>query len=219
MGINFKLELDLDQKELQEAFQPRLNAIGDAMVTQLAQRGKELASQRLKSGLKLWERGFKVDKIEDGFFVVSMTGKLATMMEDGIKVGEISKMIMSGNRAKANKTGYVDVPIGRDADSLGNISGRKINVSAFKDADSLRQSVSFSDYKKGGIRKEDRIIQRVEDVIKSTEPLTGKSSFMTIRRVTEDSVWPSSPFTGAKIFEDLEAEVESIFNNLADAMI
>lgn len=224
--MQFRLELDLSEQEIKDAFKPRLDATMAAVSGELAQRGRQLASERLNSGLKLWEKGFKVEKVEDGFFVIAIEGKLAKMIEDGAKAGEISDMILNGNRAKANRSGYrdpnsgqqtrknyVDVPIGNDAQVMSGSKG--ISVKSFADADSLRKFVTFSDYKKGGVKHEQRVLKRVEDIIESTNPSSGATSYLTIRRVGEDTKWPASPTQGARVLDQLENELEAVFDDLA----
>lgn len=216
------MNLELDEKELADALRSRVSTALSASIVEAKQKGQELAAQRLRKGLKHWERGFNVHKVDKSFYILSVEGKLSNWMEDGIQPGEISKSIMSGNRINSNKkTGknYVDVPIAKDADSMGNIGSSGVNVTHFADADAMLKHVKFSDYKKKGIRTENRIVRRVEDIIQSTKPKTNKMQYLTIRRVTSDSIWPKTPFSGARVLEDLGIFIEQNFDKLLERFI
>ncbi len=224
--IKFEFDLDLDDKELADGLKSNFDKVVAQTVAKVSARGHQLASQRLKHGLQFWEKGFAVDKVTEGTWLISMTGKLANMMEEGFGRGEIKDMILKGNRAKFNKSqgkNYVDVPIGLDADAMtGQIGKTKVSVQQFKDADSVIKNVQVSDWAKGGVKKEQRITQRVQDVIKSRKPKDSAqaSSFMIIRRVSENSKgWPTSPFEGAKVFDALDLYLEQAFEESLDSLI
>jgi len=227
-----KVKLDLKADDIVSEVEPKLKAAGAATANQLYMRGLEYAKQAFgASGFKNWSNGYKFAKVEDGLYIISVEGKLATMMEDGIETGEISKLIMGGNRAQHNKAegkDYVDVPIHKDADSAGNISiqGQKFQVQGFKNADDLmkqfskpeNKQVKFSRGKE--VEEESRIVARakkVEGLIKSQNPKNGSTAYMTIRRVSKDSVWPSSPYAGGKVLDRLDLEVEKIFATMIDS--
>lgn len=217
--IKFKLDLDLNDKELVDGIKSHWNSAIAALMGSLKSEGERLAASRLKTGLSKWRKGFKVDRVTDDFYIISVDGQLANWMEDGIQPGEISRSIMQGNRADFNKAqgkNYVDVPIAKDADSLtsGGKSAPKVNIQSFRDAASLIKSINTSDWKRGGVRQEKRVIQRVQDIIKSFNPESGQSSFLTIRRVTDDSQWPSSPFAGAKVLNDLDSYIDQNFDSI-----
>lgn len=229
-----KVKLDLNVDDIVSEIEPKLKAAGAATASTVYQRGFEFAKQAFgSSGFKNWSKGYKFAKVEDGLYVISIEGKLANMMEDGIQTGEISKLIMGGNRAQHNKAegkDYVDVPIHKDADSAGNISisGQKFQVQNFKSADDLmkqfskpeKKAVKFSRGK--GVEQEDRIVARakkIEGLIKSDNPADGSTAYMTIRRVTDDSVWPSSPYSGGKVLDQLDLEVERIFATMIDTFL
>jgi hypothetical protein len=224
--FKFEFDLDLDEKELTDGIRENFNSAVAKTVQKVQSQAHLLASQRLKSGLRFWEKGFAIDKIEDGTWMITMTGKLANMMEEGFDKGDIKKMILQGNRAKYNKTEgkrYVDVPLPLNADDMtGNIGKTKVNVQQFKDADAVIQSVKISDWAKGGVKKERRIVQRVEDVIKSRKPKDSesKSQYMMIRRVSENSKgWPVSPFKGANVFEALDLYLERAFEESLNSLL
>lgn len=229
MKVKAKLSLKVD--ELISDFQPLLEAAGAATAAAVYQKGLEYAGNTFgRSGLGNWTKGYKFSKVEDGLFIISIEGKLAMMMEDGIAVGEISKLIMGGNRAQHNKAegkNYVDVPMHKDADSAGNISiqGQKFQVQGFKNADEVMQHFSKPEAKQvkfsrgKAVEQEERIVSRakkIEGLIKSQNPKEGSTAFMTIRRVGEDSVWPSSPYSGGKVLDKLDLEVEQIFATMID---
>lgn len=216
------MKLDIDERELADAFRARVDTALSATIAEAKQKGEDLAAQRLKKGLKHWKRGFKVHKVDKSFYILSVEGKLADWMEDGIQTGEISKSIMSGNRIKHNKKegkNYVDVPIAKDADSLGNIGSSGINIKHFADADALMKHIKFSDYKRKGIKTEKRVVKRVEDIIQSTNPKTKTTQYMTIRRVTEDTIWPKTPFAGARVLDDLGLFIEQNFDKMLERFI
>jgi hypothetical protein len=232
MKIKAKLELSADQ--LISNFKQKLTFIGSVTASSLYDRGRQLASQSFgRSGFAKWSAGYKFSKIDDGIYVISVEGKLANMMEDGIKTGEISKMIMEGPRARHNKgenKNYVDVPIGKDADSSGNISiqGQKLQVQSFRSADDLMAAFSKPEKKqvkfsaRPGVVEEERIVQRaraVEGLIRSQKPNSTHTSYMVLRRVTEDSIWPSSPYEGQDILGKLDLEIEKTFDTIVERLI
>ncbi len=219
-----KIDFDIDaidelEDSIRQSLQPRLNAVMSEMAVDMERQGRDLAARKLDSGLGEWQKGFKVDQVGDGHFIVSVTGKLAEMIEEGAKAGEISDMIMGGNRARVNQAEgkhYVDVPMMKNADFSSNFSGKKVSVASFRDADSLVKHVKFSDKNSaGGIKKAERLVSRVEDVIKSTNPDNGAVGYLEIRRVNESSVWPETSKDGAKILDTLEQNIEATFDRLA----
>lgn len=225
--MKFKFDLDLDENELSRGLQSEINKSLAIATSEAVQHGRELARSRFKgSGEKRWLEGFKTHKVNDNFYVISVDGKLANWMEDGIQTGEISKAIMEGNRAQHNKAEgkkYVDVPFFKDADAGGTIhagGGTRVNIRAFADADSMvksleRKTVKMSDFANKRVKEEQRVVQRVQDVIKSVDPKSENNTrYLTIRRVTENSTWPKTPFKGAKILEDLEAFIEKRFDEI-----
>lgn len=220
--FKFKFDTsDFDVSELVDGLQSRFKSATSAMMADIKQEGQRYAAQKLKKGLGHWNKGFKMHKVTDDFYVISIEGQMASWMEDGMKAGEVSKAIMGGNRADSNKAegkDYVDVPIAKDADSAGNISLKKggptINVKAFANADQLMKSINTSDWKKGGMKQKQVIQSRVKDIIKNVEPKTGAASYMTIRRVTAKSVWPKSPYSGAKVLEHLDQFIDSNFDKI-----
>ena len=214
--LKFDFEFDIDYKDIKDALESRLKAATAYTAGATAQKAKDLAAQRLKSGLKLWNQGFSIDRIDDGFWVITIKGKLANMMEDGIKVDEIRKMVLGGNRAAHNRAegkDYVDIPMAKDVDMVsGQIRGTRINVAQFKNADEVLKSITFSDWKKGGVITKDRILRRVQDVIKSRTPETGKTQYLTIRRISsKGQPFPKNPFEGARVLEDLDNFIETTF--------
>ena len=224
LKLSFDLK-DFEAQELVDSLQSQLNAATAATTEAAFNRGRQLAADRLRNGLKHWNNGYKFHKVQDGTYIISIQGKLAHLMEkDQINVGEISDMILSGNRAKYNKeTGkkYVDVPMTRDADAAGNINvrGQTYNVKQFRIADDLmkqfsQKSYKFSDSKRGGVKIENRIVQRVKNVIKSVDPSQGSTQYLTISRLTQDAKWPSTPRQGARVLNDLELEIETLFDTM-----
>lgn len=229
-----KVKLGLKADDLVSELKPKLEAAGAATANVVFQRGLELAKQAFgSSGFKNWSKGYKFAKVEDGLYIISIEGKLANMMEDGIETGEISKLIMGGNRAQHNKAegkNYVDVPIHKDADSAGNISiqGQKFQVQGFKNADEMmkqfskpeNKNIKFSRGKE--VQQEQRIVARakkIEGLIKSQNPKDSSTAYMTIRRVGENSVWPESPYSGGKVLDRLDLEVEKIFSMMIEAFL
>ncbi len=232
--MRIKAKLDLKVDDIVADLEPKVKAAGAATANALYMKGLEYARQSFgASGFKNWSKGYKFAKIEAGLYVISVEGKLANMMEDGIETGEISKMIMDGNRAQHNKAegkNYVDVPIHKDADSAGNISiqGQKFQVQGFKNADEMmkqfskpeNKNVKFSRGKE--VEQEQRMVARakkIEGLIKSQNPKDGSTAYMTIRRVGENSVWPASPFPGGKVLDKLDLEVERIFATMIEAFL
>jgi hypothetical protein len=225
--MRLKLSFDgLDFTDVVDGIRSRFEAGVSAMMTEADSHAKLLASRKLKTGLSKWLSGFKINKVNNDFYIISIDGKLANWMEDGMETGEVSKAIMSGNRADVNRAegkDYVDVPIAKDADAMGQISlgksGPKVSVAAFKDADAMLKSITTSDWKKGGVKKKQVMATRVQDIIKNVSPKSKKTSYLTIRRVTEDSVWPKSPFQGAKVLDDLGLYLENNFDKILERFL
>lgn len=215
--IKLEFDLNLTAEEITGGIKSNLEAAVANTVSMTSNEARKRASEKLKLGLDHWNKGFKVNKIDSGFWVIEIEGKLANMMEDGFAAGEIKRMLLNGNRAKSNqaKSGkrYVDVPLKLDADAMtGSIGKTSVNVSQFKSADELVQSIKTSDWKKGGIKKEKRITQRVEDVIKTRKPSSSNSQYITIKRVSENSTgWSTKPFEGAKVLDNLDNYIERSF--------
>lgn len=213
---------DLEFDDVLDGIKDRFKAAVASTVAQADTEAHRIANAKLKSASakEHWNRGFKVDKISDDFYVVSVEGELSNWMEQGIDVGEVSRSILSGNRAEANRgegKNYVDVPIAKDADQAGNIRGTKINVQAFKSADDVMKFINTSDWKRGGIQKKQVIANRVQDIIKNTSPKSGKTSYMTIRRLSENSdPWPSTPYAGANVLQDLDAWLDQNFGSILE---
>lgn len=215
--IDLKPEFDLSEEEVLEGVEAKVHMVTAYAAGVVAQKARELASQRLKSGLKLWDKGFSVHRIEPGHWVISITGKLANMMEDGIQVDEIRKMILGGNRAQVNKAegkNYVDVPFMKDANAMRQlVSSSNLDIKKFKSADELRRSIKFSDMKNGGIREENRLLKRVDNIIKSRKEESPKTQFLTIRRVSpKGKPFPENPFHGARVLDELDRELELAFD-------
>ncbi len=227
--MRLKLQFsDVQFGDVVDGLKSRFKAAVSATMEDAQQQALEIAAQKLKGGLAKWNQGFRFHKVSDEFYVISIDGKLANWMEDGIEPGEVSRSIMQGNRAEANKgegKNYVDVPIAKDADAMGNISlgkkgGPKVNVKAFANADQMMKHITTSDWKKGGTKKKQVMASRVKDIIKNVEPTGGgKASYLTIRRVTENSQWPKSPFQGAKVLDDLGTHIEQNFVKILERFL
>jgi hypothetical protein len=165
---------------------------------------QELVETKLKSdsAKKNWLNGFHFETVVEGeSYLVALTGKLALWMEDGFKPGEISNAILNGSRAKYNKeTGkkYVDVPL--------PASG--ISIQKFRNADEAIQNVKPKEFTAtspgGSIGQAGALNARVKDIIKSQAGTNIKPSYLTIKRVTQDSKWPEQGWDGAQIFKALE---------------
>lgn len=225
MRLKFQFD-DVTFDEVVEGLQSRFKAAVNATMEDAEQQAQSLASQRLKVGLQKWMKGFKFHKVSDEFYVISVDGQLAMWMEEGIEPGEVSRSIMSGNRAEANKgegKNYVDVPIAKDADAMGNMTlgkkGPKINVKAFANADQLMKNINASDWKRGGIKQKQVVASRVKDIIKNVDKGGAKASYMTIRRVTEGSQWPKSAFKGAHVLDDLGSHIEQNFDKILERFL
>lgn len=222
--MKLKLNFDISENELVSGLKAQVQTAVAQTFEAAVEKAKQIAGQKLgPSGFNKWEKGFRADKVTDDLYIISIEGKLASWMEDGIKVGEISQSIMAGNRAQHNKSeekNYVDVPFMKDADQAGNIRGTNLNVKAFADADSLMKNIKLSDYKKRSIQQEKRMVSRVQDIIKSTDPKGDKGTqYMTIRRVSEGSVWPKTPFEGAKVLEELDSFIDQKFSEILDKVL
>lgn len=220
------LQFDLGDilEEVTKGLQASLNATVASVAAQTRDEALQMASRKLRSGLKHWEKGFSVDKLDDGTWIISISGKLANMMEDGMAAGEIKKMLLNGNRFRTNAAEgkrYVDVPIGLDANAMtGKIGKTNIQVSHFKNAEELTKNISTSDWVKGGIKKEQRINKRIQDIIASKKTQKDPVSYLTIRRVSEKSQgWPTNPFAGAHVLDQLDAFLERAFEQSLESMI
>lgn len=211
--IKFDLELDLTAEELTKGLEANLKTAAASTVAKVEQDARNVASKKLKGGLKHWNKGLQIDKVGDGLWVLSISGKLAQMMEEGFGIGDIKRLILGGNRYAHNKSegkNYVDVPISMDADDAVKSVG--VSMEQFASADEVVKFIQMSDWAKGGVRKEKKIVQRVKDVIRSRDEQEGPAQFLTIKRVTPDSKgWPSKPFKGAKVLESLDSYIERAF--------
>lgn len=214
--MKIKFNVDTDLSGIVEGLQERFKTGMSAVMTEANDHAMHYASQKLRTGLSKWIKGYKVNKVSDEWYVISIEGQMANWMEDGMEAGELSKAIMSGNRASSNKAegkNYVDVPIAKDSDNLtvGGKSGPKLSVKAFKDADSMMKSFTTSDWKKGGTKQKQAMVNRVKDIVKNQDTKTGTTSYMTIRRVSEKSMWPKSPTSGAKVLDETANYLEQNF--------
>lgn len=226
MRLKLKFE-DVKFDDVVDGLRERFKAAVNATMEDAKQEAESMAARKLKVGLRKWTQGFRFHKVSDEFYVISIEGKMAMWMEDGIQPGEVSRSIMSGNRAEANQgegKNYVDVPIAKNADDMGNMSlgkkgGPKVNVQAFANADAMLKHINSSDWKKGGIKQKQVIASRVKDIVKNTEPKTGSTSYMTIRRVTPSSMWPRSPFQGAKVLDDLGTHIDQNFAKILERFL
>lgn len=226
MKIKFQFD-NVSFDDLVDGLQSKFKAAVSETMEGVQTQAQDLAAARLKTGLNKWKQGFRFHKVSDEFYIVSVEGQMAMWMEDGIEPGEVSRAIMSGNRAEVNASqgkNYVDVPIATNADEAGNISlgtsGTKVNVKAFANADQLMKSITSSDWKKGGVKQKQVMHSRVKDIIKNTEPKqSGSTSYMTIRRVTSKSQWPKSPFKGAKVLDDLGDQLEQNFTQILERIL
>lgn len=229
--MKVKFDIDINEKELIDGLKAEVNTALSLTIAEAAQHGRNLANSRFKgSGKSKWLEGFKTHKVNNDLYVISIEGKIPNWMEDGIRTGEISEAIKQGNRAFHNKSegkDYVDVPMFKDADATGNIRGTKdpVSIRAFADADQMLQhlqpkKVKISDYKNRTIKEERRITSRVQDIIKSVDPDRNKSvQYLTIRRLGKNSVWPKTPYPGAKILEDLGQYIDQNFENILKRVV
>lgn len=217
--MKFTLELGNLERELVASIKDRFYDSFEAAANQANQDAMAEAQSKLKSGLSKWIEGYTFKKLGKGVYVLAISGQLPGMMENGIDVGEISKMIMGGNRAKHNAAegkDYVDVPMAKD--------GMQVNFHT--DADSMVQSfqrkeVKFSDLRRGGVRKENRMVRRMQDsVIESRKELNDPNpSFLTIRRVTDKSVWPKQRFEGAQAFDEAARKFADNFTRIFESSL
>ena len=229
--MKLEFDLDLEVKDLTSALESSIKAATAAVSQQAFNKGKELASSKLRQGLTKWNKAYSF-KVSQDFYVIALEGKVANWIEDGARTGEISEAIMSGNRANFNKSldppkEYVDVPMFRSV-AGGAIQGTPVRVEMFRDAAALSRAITFSDWKKRSVKTRERTIRRVkypeeesrkmDSIIRSTAP-SGKTSYLSIRRVTEDSVWPSTPTKGARVFRDLEDYIDQNFGKILERII
>lgn len=214
--IKFDAKLDLNVDDIVNPIKKELDQALSATSVLVAEKAKQQASKSLKSGLKHWEKGFSVNRIGEGEWIISLTGKLAEMMEEGFTPQEYKNLILDGNRAKHNKAqgkDYVDVPIALNADAMtGKIGRTEISVQHFRSADDILKTFTKSSAPKGvGVEAQLTRYNRVKDVISNKPPKGGKSSYLLIRRLTRDSKWPDHTYQGAKVFESIDSYIETAF--------
>ena len=222
------MNVDLTAKELEEAITPNLNMVAGVASVEVGNKMQELAAASLKSGLEHWQKGFKVDKVSDDLYILSLEGKLANMMEDGFSGKEFVNMIMNGNRAKTNKAAgkpYVDVPMpmfqgGGIVEDKYDGTG-SVHINQFRSGADVIKSVTTSDWKKGGTKNVNKLQQRVKDIIRNRESQQkdAKLSFVTIRRVTANSEWKS--WRGAHVFTmaELDSYTDTAFQVALEKLI
>jgi len=223
-----KFEVDFNIKELTDQLEYDLNLAVASTAAVAAQKARSEAANRLRSGLKHWNRGFDLIKIREGEWALVISGKLANMMEDGFEPQEFKDMMLRGTRAKYNaKSGkkYVDVPMALDDNALtGELSKTnvKVNVQQFRDLDSLVTSFTKTENKKvttgHAVNMQRLIVKRgkeeIENIIKARSAANSKNPmYLKIRRLTETSEWPDHPYKGAHIFESLDQVLEQIFEH------
>lgn len=230
MSIKYDVDVDLNEEEIASAFKSAVDTASGLAAEKAAEKAKELANSKLKSGLKFWEQGFLLEKAGDGAWVIAINGKMANLMEDGFGAGEISKLILGGNRYKYNKTkgkDYVDVPIDLSPDKSGNLQGTTVRVQQFQNIQELQKTFTFSDYKNKTVSRQDRLVKKIRskaDKMTQTIMQTKKSNsdspaFITFRRLTPGSSWPQHPFSGAKVLDDLDDAIEQAFEAALQKLI
>lgn len=206
--FKFKFDFDLDTDALIDGVKNNVNAALGKTAADLKDEVQRVAAQKLDKGLTHWMNGLTLDRVADGVYVISLQGKLANWMEDGFTGKELKDAILSGNRAQYNKAqgkDYVDVPLKLSADDLAKVNSNSATVSMSKlmDADAVMKQIEVSDYAKKGTRKENRVVQRIRDVIRERKATSAKgvtTGIMTIRRVSPKSK-PWKDFPGAKVFD------------------
>jgi hypothetical protein len=198
--IDFKeITFDLDPAFFDRAIKAKAERALDNVASMAFQHGHELANQKLGSSLKLWEDGYKAHKVSSDLWVISMTGELSNMFEQGFQQGKIRDMLLKGPVASAK--GYVDVPMSDKTSK--NVS--KVSIQASTSLDQIVKNMSG---------KERRSFKTIQKQLKVQRENKSKSSYVTFRRVsanTPTSTWPSNPFDGAKVFDDLEIFVKEKF--------
>ena len=218
MKLSFKLDLGDLERELVAGIKQKFDAAFEASANKADQEAQAYAASKLKSGLSKWIDGYSFKRISKDMYVLAISGELADMMEDGIEVGQISKMIRSGNRWTHNVAegkDYVDVPM----------PDNNVTVNFHKDADSLTKSFQSKEIKlsdlKTGVRKETRLVKRVNAMaIESRKTMNDPNpAFLSIRRVTKDSVWPKQKFQGAKSFEEAAKNFADNFTQMLESSL
>jgi hypothetical protein len=222
------IKFNLDTNGLDKALQEELDSVvktATADATRVAaNRAREKAANQLNSSLEIWQKGFAFNDLGNGEFALTISGELARMFEDGIEVGEISKLVMQGNRAMVNKAegkDYVDVPMAQQESSPA--------VKVFRSADDLianvgKREVKFSDPKNKGVKVEERLLRRFKNdskavtkaggipgLIESKKTSNSKPLYLLIRRVTKDSNWPQQRVPGVEAFKEIEANLSNYF--------
>lgn len=224
MSIKFKTNFDINFSDLTDGLDAKLKAAAATTARVTGEKAQNLAGQKLRAGLKWWEKGFNIEKAGDGTWVLSISGKMANMMEDGFGPGAVSDMILNGNRAKVNAAegkDYVDVPIHKEVNvQTGEIQGTKVRVQQFTNIQELQKQFTFSDFKKGGVKQEQRLVKRVDDIIQSRKKDDASAQFLTIRRLSKNSKpWPQHPFPGAKVLDALDHEIETAFGTALQKLL
>ena len=230
--LKFKLDTRGLAREIKDALKPVVKAAGAKTASKAAQKAKEIASSKLNTSLDMWEKGFALSDLGNGNYALTMNCKLANMIEDGIPVGAISKLIMEGNRARINKAegkNYVDVPLKQKEDSPA--------VKVFRSADDLikdvgKKDVRFSNPAKKNTKVEERFIRRfkqdakavterggIPGLMESRKAPGGKPMYLLIRRVNDKTVWPENPFPGARSFKEVSDKIEQYFEDALRSLL
>ena len=207
--ITGKLDFADDlEKEIKTAFDQAASETVNTIERKLKEKAQSTLSM---ASYDRWDKGFSVDEVSPGTYVLTLTGEIANIIDRGWKAGEISKNLMEGPRATHNKAqgkDYVDVPIG-------------VEKPALLDADALMNQFKKGTYEfsnrgqkgKSATRLEDRhtrrlnkkaqgvVEDRLKNIIESRKSLEGPSKFMVIKRVTKDTRWPATDIAGPRSFE------------------
>lgn len=219
--MKLKLNLDLTADELARSIEPNLRTAVGYTTARMHEKAKEIAARKLKKGLKHWNRGLKIntDRAGEGVWILSIEGKLAGWMEEGFSGEEFKQSILTGNRAKYNEKDnkkYVDVPIEKSGASfIQALEQTRLDIGQVTSG--VDVIARISDWKKKGVVKEKKVVQRAKDIIKSRGEARTDVKFMTIRRVTEDSTW--NGFGGTKVLEDLDFFIEQAFENALNRLL
>jgi len=229
--IKIDVELELDADEILDGIDKNLKAVAGMTASEVGQKAKDLAANRLRSGYSHWEQGFRMEKLGDGEWLLYVTGKLGKMMEDGFGVGEIKAMVLGGKAYAANKAAgkdYVDIPI-FDADTaakeLGEAGGG-LRMTDVTSADDITKHLagtmaSGSSEAKRGLDNDRKITRKVKDMIKAAKQNRKSGArLLNIRRMTPESKgWPNKPFGGAKVLENLDNIIERAFEESLNRLL
>lgn len=212
----FEIDVDLEdlESEIREGFAEAIQKTYAEAFAEL----ERIAQKETNTSYSAWRKGLKIHDVGGGVMVISIEGKLARAIEDGMEPGVISDMLRSGPRAAYNRSqgqDYIDVPLPASKSQISEVMFHTDSdslMAAFSKKPSQTKTYKFSDTPTS-VREEERVVKRIKQVVEAHDPKTSKTSYISFKRLSLDGAdaWPKQPVEGKKILDKLADQIESIF--------